>query len=674
MPESLKLQVSADLSQAEASLNKFVKTAGKSGQEAATALSGGLNKAEAASTKTFSKMSANAKAAIKPVSQLGDSIETLRAKLLARQNFLITEKDIGKIAVYNSEIKQLQAEIVRLQTVGTSSLGAVGSAGTKAFSFLRTAALVLPGIGIAGIFGAAFSGIESIFSGTSAKADELQKKLKELIKPVEDIASAAGAGSQEELSKVSALSKAVLDQTLSYKQRNNALNQLKDINKSYFGDLTVETAALGLLKDRVDEYTKALINAAVIKAFQDEIGKIAVELSKQEKAFNEAGKAVTDARTKLQKLNGEDFFFQNIKLGDVVADFKDQSKVVGKLRGQMFDLRTSIDEAVRSSLEFRPLDDPKKVNADTENIIAKAKEMAAFLKEAFIIKYQFDPRDTKAESIRKAQSFLDDVSKGNLKVKIQFESLGNEPSPATPDIKGIPKFEPTELSFDFQSNAALINKFQAQLNAIGSKLTLPVIDMELPATFNEHVFDNFIKGAIAAQKVSKVLTEAIQNISIQGISSVAEGLGSALAGGDISKIFSNFGNIIASGLQAIGKQMIAMSPVIAALKVALKSLNPALLLPAGIALTAIGAALRQSLSGGIKGFAQGGLVFGPTVGLVGEGSGTSRSNPEVIAPLDKLRGMMAESGTGRPQLLFAKIRGNHILLSNERTTKQNRRT
>ncbi len=44
-----------------------------------------------------------------------------------------------------------------------------------------------------------------------------------------------------------------------------------------------------------------------------------------------------------------------------------------------------------------------------------------------------------------------------------------------------------------------------------------------------------------------------------------------------------------------------------------------------------------------KAFAKGGVVSGPTLALVGEYAGAS-NNPEVIAPLDKLRGMLADTG------------------------------
>jgi hypothetical protein len=50
----------------------------------------------------------------------------------------------------------------------------------------------------------------------------------------------------------------------------------------------------------------------------------------------------------------------------------------------------------------------------------------------------------------------------------------------------------------------------------------------------------------------------------------------------------------------------------------------------------------------ITGFAEGGLVTGPVSALVGEGRGTNASNPEVIAPLDKLKSFFANMmGTNR---------------------------
>ena len=67
----------------------------------------------------------------------------------------------------------------------------------------------------------------------------------------------------------------------------------------------------------------------------------------------------------------------------------------------------------------------------------------------------------------------------------------------------------------------------------------------------------------------------------------------------------------------------------------------------------------------ILGLANGGLVTGPTMALVGEGAGTTASNPEVVAPLDKLKGMINGGGTQQVEV-FGRISGNDIFLANQR--------
>ena len=59
-------------------------------------------------------------------------------------------------------------------------------------------------------------------------------------------------------------------------------------------------------------------------------------------------------------------------------------------------------------------------------------------------------------------------------------------------------------------------------------------------------------------------------------------------------------------------------------------------------------------------FANGGLVYGPTLGLMGEYSGAS-SNPEVIAPLDKLRSLIGgNDGGGTAEVKF-RIEGRELV-------------
>ena len=58
-------------------------------------------------------------------------------------------------------------------------------------------------------------------------------------------------------------------------------------------------------------------------------------------------------------------------------------------------------------------------------------------------------------------------------------------------------------------------------------------------------------------------------------------------------------------------------------------------------------------------FANGGIVYGPTVGLIGEYAGAA-NNPEVIAPLDKLKSIInpQQNITGNVQF---KIKGNDLV-------------
>jgi hypothetical protein len=88
-------------------------------------------------------------------------------------------------------------------------------------------------------------------------------------------------------------------------------------------------------------------------------------------------------------------------------------------------------------------------------------------------------------------------------------------------------------------------------------------------------------------------------------------------------------------------------------------------IPLSIAVGALGAAQVATIaSTPIPAFADGGLVSGATLGLIGEGPGTSVSNPEVIAPLDKLKNMIG--GQAQKVIVEGVISGEDIFLTNER--------
>jgi len=71
-------------------------------------------------------------------------------------------------------------------------------------------------------------------------------------------------------------------------------------------------------------------------------------------------------------------------------------------------------------------------------------------------------------------------------------------------------------------------------------------------------------------------------------------------------------------------------------------------------------------------FADGGIVSGPTMGLMGEYSG-ARSNPEVIAPLDKLKSIIGDSGGSSTVIPDVRITGDDLLIVFDRANRRKNR-
>ena len=90
---------------------------------------------------------------------------------------------------------------------------------------------------------------------------------------------------------------------------------------------------------------------------------------------------------------------------------------------------------------------------------------------------------------------------------------------------------------------------------------------------------------------------------------------------------------------------------------------------AAFSLTSLKANLGEIMNVQLK---DGGLITGPTTALVGEGLGTSASNPEVVAPLDKLKSMIG--GGTQNVVVEGRLAGNDIFLSNARTKFNRNRT
>ena len=121
---------------------------------------------------------------------------------------------------------------------------------------------------------------------------------------------------------------------------------------------------------------------------------------------------------------------------------------------------------------------------------------------------------------------------------------------------------------------------------------------------------------------------------------------------------------VADALIQFGKLAIQAGVAALGIKEALTKLGGVGAIAAGVALVALGTFVKSKLAP--PKLAKGGLAFGPTMAVVGDNRGASY-DPEVIAPLSKLKGMLGD--TGFNGVLETRISGNDLIILLNRSQK-----
>lgn len=208
-----------------------------------------------------------------------------------------------------------------------------------------------------------------------------------------------------------------------------------------------------------------------------------------------------------------------------------------------------------------------------------------------------------------------------------------------------------------QSLDVVIDKVKNKDFSLTPKLDLTPIEFDKKAIeFQQKIID-----------FGQTITTTLQSAMTEGLSGIGEAIGGALASGAgiLEAVGTSMLGTLGGLLVQLGKIAIQTGIGLLAIKKAFESLNPVVAIAAGVALVAFGSLIKGSLSklgGGtdsaptakgpsIKAFAKGGIIYGPTMALMGEYAGAS-SNPEVVAPLNKLKDLI---GGGQPTVVNASV-------------------
>jgi hypothetical protein len=384
-------------------------------------------------------------------------------------------------------------------------------------------------------------------------------------------------------------------------------------------------------KEKVDEHKKAVDEAAdKEKEYVQAVDAAAAATVRQANSFDDLKSILKTTTPEISKLTDA-----TIKQGLAQFVFSGKNEAVQKL----------LNAQIQLEIQSRK----------TNNALAGVREVSAadFSKNPLI--KQIGQAQSDIKQLNALGTGLDKVlgnifdkqfgDKAKKAIKAPEIKARTIPMPVEPVLLGSPSKVAVEMGKNFEGHPVLLPvKPDLDKDALFADIAInlgavrkagSMFGEEMGSMFSDS-FQARVQAAVASGLSTKDLEafqEALKTTMVIG-AQVADVLGNA---------FGAFGQALVNGQNALqaffGSVKSALSQLIGQLlkTVAVAAILSAISGGAGAAggFSFLGA--LKGLLGAAKPFAAGGLVSGPTLGLVGEGRTTSRSNPEVIAPLNQLK-------------------------------------
>jgi len=272
---------------------------------------------------------------------------------------------IGIANNLNPLLESFQRLAKESKDTGTSLLKNLGSALTGPAGV----GLALSGITAALTIATAGMGAWTRGFGSAKKeADDLSKTLRTISESITE----SSASVQGDISTVTALATALTNTNNTYTERKNALIDLQKINKSYFGDLSLEKSSYEQVQGAVEGYTQALVKQAIVKGLSEDISELSKQLFKANKEYQDLTDKTTAAIKANERLtqstknvvvpgaNVQLFTRQATGVDDLNKKLVESSKKVADLNTKFSELNTEIQKQVGEQLKLKPLTVDKK--------------------------------------------------------------------------------------------------------------------------------------------------------------------------------------------------------------------------------------------------------------------------------------------------------------------------
>ena len=526
--------------------------------------------------------------------------------------------DVFTLATLKSKALSVQENITaashRLQAAAAKMLGISEITAATATGVLKTQIIALEAAMTLGL-SAAITGVVTLLSKLLSKSKETNGSLestRDILEGMPDPAEAYKTTLTETSKEISGY-KVKLDSLIKAKKEDR--NLIDELNSKYgesFGIYNTQAEWYDVLKGKANEYIrmKALEARAVTLAErQMELGKRANELDAQAWSMREDGSAYE--RKGPLGLGGwkvsDDFATLQ---GDIATVKKEGAKALEEYNGVIEELSTiasGLTGAVQSSttsVSTSATSLSEKTNDLTNDIL----EYRSAVAQALDINYQ--------------------LGQGQNAIELRLKTMES----------GI-----TSLIRKYGTENEEVKALKEEYRKLKSARDLA--DEALPKLNN---FDQKQSGLIPQKDID----------SLREIPDAAGGAQEAL--GALSSTFSSLGKIVgesaAAWLDWASSLLTAISQALPQLAALTQAKNAEATANAASMATGAGssvasipyvgpvlavAAIASVLAAiaNLPKFAKGGIAYGPTLGMFGEYAGAS-NNPEVVAPLDKLRSMI----------------------------------